>query len=458
MTATTSTMPLKGSRQRAQTLHALRHEVGSIAPDLRDSKLVFEQHRRFLSSRLTRAPPKGGEGKVPSAVSLPWDFCKRFTAEEVAWLLQNGYSYEAHANDTLLFFRADERKRWQKASQRELGREISRLGFLRGDTWLPRYMYELVRYGRMLLTAEREEALLVGDKFLWQVGPESQRVLDRAKKILNGAGGKRKETGKRKREPVREDIPDPKYRPMAPEPKRRRVARRAASRPVQQDEHEDVIMTDVREELVDPSGPMSKPAPERQISPEATMEGAGEEPQPLAAVPERRKRARKAATSRALATETVAPALVDEASAEPENCGWTETDGSVCGSVFPNKLDLQRHVLSSHVPARRDLPQGQTNWLCRFGRCQHTYVAEETQKVSGIFPKADTLSSHIRVLLDVREFECTFSAEGCRKRWNRLNDMNTHASRCKFNSLPVSKKTKAGPKEVKAKKGKKSQQ
>ncbi|KAF3213152.1 hypothetical protein TWF106_009532 [Orbilia oligospora] len=210
------------------------------------------------------------------------------------------------------------------------------------------------------------------------MGPESQRVLNRAKEILNGAGGKRKETGKRKREPVREDTPGPKYRPVAPKPKRRRVARRAASRPVQQDEHEDVIMTDVREELVDPSGPMPKPAPERQISPEAAMEGAGEEPQPLAAVPERRKRARKAATSRALATETVAPVLVDEAPAGPESY--------------------------------------------------------------------------------VREFECTFSAEGCRKRWNRHNDMNTHASRCKFNPSLVSKKTKAGPKEVKGKKGKKSQQ
>ncbi|KAF3136348.1 hypothetical protein TWF703_005457 [Orbilia oligospora] len=233
-------------------------------------------------------------------------------------------------------------------------------------------MYELVRYGRTLLTAERDEALLVGDKFLWQVGPESQRVLNRAKEILNGAGGKRKETGKRKREPVREDIPDPKYRPMAPEPKRRRVARRAASRPVQQDENEDVIMTDMREELVDPSGPMPKPAPERQISPEAAMEGAGEEPQPLAAVPERRKRARKAATSRALATETMAPARP-----------W-----------LTKPLQSQRAVAGQKLMAA----------------------------------------------------------------WNRLNDMNTHASRCKFNPSPVSKKTKAGPKEVKGKKGKKSQQ
>ncbi|KAK6506536.1 hypothetical protein TWF506_011442 [Arthrobotrys conoides] len=401
---------------------------------------------------------QGGEGKVPLAVSLPWDFCKRFTAEEVAWLLQNGYSYEAHANDTLLFFRADDKKRWQKASRRMLEKEILRQGFLRGDTWLPRYTYELGRYGRTLLTAERDEALLKGDMFLWQMGPESQRVLDEAKEILNGVGGKRKETGKRKRETVREDIPDPEYRPVAPEPKRRRVARRATSQPVQQDEHEDVIMTDVREELVAPSGPMPKPAPERQISPEAAMEGLGEEPQPLVAVPERRKRARKAAISRAPATETVASALVNGATAEAESCGWTNADGSVCGSVFPNKLDLQRHVLSSHVPARSDLPQGQTSWLCRFGRCQHTYVAEETQKVSGIFPKADTLSSHIRFLLDAREFACRYSAGGCQKRWNRLNDMNIHASRCKFNPSPIGKKTKAGPKETKGKQGKKSKQ
>ncbi|KAK6331581.1 hypothetical protein TWF718_002130 [Orbilia javanica] len=445
-------MPLTRSARRANTL------VDRQSPCYPGP--VPGEDPLWRSYRLTRTPPKGGEGKVPSAVSLPWDFCKTFTAEEVAWLLKDGYSYEPHANDTLLFFRADDRKRWQKASRRVLEREIFRQGFLRGDTWLPRYRYELVRYGRTLLTPERDEALTRGDLFRWEVGPESQRILDQAKEILNSVRGERKEMGKRKREAVREDIPDPEYRPVAPEPKRRRVAGRAASQSVQPDEHEDVVMTDVREELVVPtSGPMPESALERLIPHGAAMEGLKEEPQSTVAAPERRKRARKAATGPAPAKKAAAveakatPAPADEASAgELESCGWREVDGSVCGSVFSSKLELQRHVLISHVPMKSGLPQGQANWLCRFGRCEHSYVDEEPRKESGIFTKADTLKSHIRYLLDVKEFACRFSAEGCRKRCNRLNDMNTHAGRCKFNPSP---KEKTGA-VAKGRKGKKS--
>ncbi|KAK6511115.1 hypothetical protein TWF481_000037 [Arthrobotrys musiformis] len=391
-----------------------------------------------------------GEGKVPTAVSLPWDFCKRFTAEEVAWLLKDGYSYEPHADETLLFFRADDRGRWQKVSQRELQRELRRQGIRQGDTWVPRYMYELKRYGRMLLQPERDRALWWGDLHRWPIGPVSQGVLNEAKEILKGSGEKRGETGKRKRETTREGNPESEYRSAAPGLKRRRVAYRAASRSVQPDESENVAMTDVREEFVAPiSDPMPESATDRLIPDEAALEGPKEGFKPLAEAPERRRRARKAAIDPAPATETSkagaqAPAQVEIAVAgRLERCGWRETDGSVCGGVFSTKLELQNHVLNSHVPKRGDLPEGQTNWLCHFGRCAHSNVGTDRPSLSGIFGKADSMSSHIRFLLDAREFECRFSAAGCRKRWNRLNDMNTHAKKCKFNPSPKTKETQS---------------
>ncbi|KAK6345821.1 hypothetical protein TWF730_010164 [Orbilia blumenaviensis] len=384
-----------------------------------------------------------GEGKVPSAVSLPWDFCKRFTAEEVAWLFDDGYSYEPHANDTLLFFRADERKRWEEAPGSVLDEEVLRLGFLRGDSWLPRYKYELRRYGRTLMKRERDEALRKGDLFRWAVGPESRRVLEEAKELLTNTGGGRSETGKRKRETARVGNPDPEYRPAAPEAKRRKVAHQAASKSVQHHGERDFVMTDRVWALLAPNR-VQEPAERNMgvIPRKAPMKGQKREREPDTEVPERRKRTRKAATEPAEAPEAqvVAPAAAPAAvpDAGQESCGWRENDGSVCGSVFSNRTDLQNHVLGSHVPARNGLPQGQSNWLCRFGRCAHTY--DTSRKESGVYGKADTLKSHIRFLLDVREFECRFKDLGCPKRWNRLNDMNTHAKRCKFNPEAVRKK------------------
>ncbi|KAK6524384.1 hypothetical protein TWF281_011292 [Arthrobotrys megalospora] len=414
---------------------------------------------------------------VPLAVSLPWDFGKRITGEQVVQLIRQGYSYEAHGGDTLLFFRADEREQWRKASRGELLREIHRLGFLQGDTWTYRYVYELVRYGRTLLTHERDHALEKGDLYLWSLGPESQRVLSDAREILRRSGEKRSGAGKRKRETVREDEPEPEYIPAASEAKRRRTVpvrscrTRAAARAAQPQQDEDVVMTEQREESVVPiPGPKQALPSEMDIPREdrtAAAEGPREEPRAPAAAPERRRRTVKAAiksapvvaapvveaqapalaiaapvvVASAPTEEAVAPVVEAQATAAqavvaagpgPESCGWGENNGNVCSSVFSTKLELQNHVLSAHVPTKKGLPEGQSDWRCRFGRCSHSYNVSEARKSSGVFDKCDTMKSHIRYVLDAREYGCRYEADGCTYRANRLNDVNTHAPKCKF--------------------------
>ncbi|KAF3938604.1 hypothetical protein ABW19_dt0201254 [Dactylella cylindrospora] len=107
-----------------------------------------------------------------------------------------------------------------------------------------------------------------------------------------------------------------------------------------------------------------------------------------------------------------------------------DEDVILCGRTFKTKAKGQRHVLDDHVPEKRHI-DGQF-FTCQMGICKHSFKSEDKSSVSGNFDKNDKLKSHIRAVLDVREYGCKYGPE-CTHRTNRKTDITQHQKRCRYN-------------------------
>ncbi|KAF3912299.1 hypothetical protein AA313_de0204491 [Arthrobotrys entomopaga] len=112
-------------------------------------------------------------------------------------------------------------------------------------------------------------------------------------------------------------------------------------------------------------------------------------------------------------------------------CDWVNDEGTVCGFATNTKLEGQDHLFSHHVPEKKKMTRGQM-FTCSMGVCNHTHRAIDAPKVSGHFDKSDKLKSHIRAIMDVREYGCPWEDYGCTHRSNRCTDITFHRKKCSF--------------------------
>ncbi|KAK6540531.1 hypothetical protein TWF694_009322 [Orbilia ellipsospora] len=112
-------------------------------------------------------------------------------------------------------------------------------------------------------------------------------------------------------------------------------------------------------------------------------------------------------------------------------CDWVDDEGAVCGLTTDTKLDGQNHLFSHHVPEKKKMGPGQM-FTCSMGACNHTHRATDAPKISGHFDKSDKLKSHIRAIMDVREYGCPWEDYGCMHRSNRCTDITFHRKKCSF--------------------------